>query len=182
MDSSGLVAPNMSPLAMIRRGLALPQAERSGFVKAYVALGVTDLTLRRHGFQQAVERVEPLVPGAAEMTLASMDVEGINRVNQYVRWIKAAARFHLVNARCLHESLTLHQWLRQDGLPSELRIGVRLDSGQLGAHAWVELFGQVVNDSPAYVAEFRPLTGLQGQPVTWLRSAPFQQSLALRRA
>ena len=34
-------------------------------------------------------------------------------------------------ARCLHRSLTLHSWLRHQGFPSELRIGVIKDGAEL---------------------------------------------------
>jgi len=159
----------MSLLAAIQRGLGLPGAERSGFLRAYAALAVTDLSLRLWGFQRVVERVAPVSPVAAGLNLASIDVEQVNR---YVRWIKSAARRHVVNARCLHESLTLHRWLRRDGLPSELQIGVRLEDGELKAHAWVELFDQVVNDAPSHVAEFRPLSHLHGQAVIWSKAVP----------
>jgi len=56
--------------------------------------------------------------------------------------------------------LALHQWLREEGLPSELRIGVRKDDGELRAHAWVELGGLVVNDGAGAVAAFTPLRSL----------------------
>jgi hypothetical protein len=68
-----------------------------------------------------------------------------------------AARSHVVEARCLHQSLALHAWLRRERLPSELRIGVRKSYDELIAHAWIELGGQVVNDGPDRVAEFSPL-------------------------
>lgn len=53
--------------------------------------------------------------------------------------------------------MVLHRWLREQGLPSELRIGVRKDGGALIAHAWVELGAHVVNDSRAAVMPFTRL-------------------------
>ncbi len=59
--------------------------------------------------------------------------------------------------QCLQRSLVLHRWLRQAGLSSELRVGVRKDGTELKAHAWIELEGQVVNDWPESVAQLTPL-------------------------
>ena len=49
---------------------------------------------------------------------------------------------------CLERSLTLWWLLRRDGIDGELHIGARKEDGQLKAHAWVELRGEVLNDSP----------------------------------
>lgn len=171
--------PNGSMLATLARGLRLPSAERAGFLRAYAALAQTDLALRVRGFQGVVTSVAPLTPSASAMTLNDVD---ISRVNGYVRWIKSAARLHLAPARCLHESLTLHRWLRADGLPSEIRIGVRKEDGALQAHAWVELCGQIVNDAPAVVAQFQPLEGVAGQAVSWSRISPNVRTLNWSRA
>jgi hypothetical protein len=62
----------------------------------------------------------------------------------------------------LQRSLVLNYWLRREGLPSELRIGVRKDGDALKAHAWVELGRHVVNDPVAAVAAFTPLAGSGG--------------------
>jgi len=70
----------------------------------------------------------------------------------------------------------LHHWLRGEGLPSELRIGVRKEHGALKAHAWVELGDHVVNDRPSAVEEFTVLSNARrsgsftlsrGQSVRW---------------
>jgi hypothetical protein len=92
---------------------------------------------------------------------------------RYARWIGIAARYHAVRARCLHRSIVLHRWLSREGLPSELRIGVRKDSGRLQAHAWVELHGQAVGEPAQPRAAFVPLPNLDaavagdGSRVRW---------------
>jgi hypothetical protein len=57
--------------------------------------------------------------------------------------------------------------LRREGLPSQLRIGVRKADGALKAHAWVELCGSVVNDDPSAVAVFRPLATPRIDGMVW---------------
>lgn len=54
-----------------------------------------------------------------------------------------AARFRLT---CLPRSLALCRLLRERGHPAEVKIGVRREAGQLQAHAWVELHGEVLGE------------------------------------
>lgn len=122
--------------------------------RAYVRLGLIDLNLRQHGFQAAIYKVESeALPRDGAVT-----PRDLRRAYRYARRIDQAARFHLVRARCLHRSLALHGWLRGEGLPSMLRIGVTKDGTELKAHAWVELAGRVVNDQYSAVAVFTPLS------------------------
>jgi hypothetical protein len=122
--------------------------------RAYIWLAIADLALRL--------RLEGLGKWAtatdhAHVGPAAVDTAAILRARRYARWLQAAARYQPVRAECLHRSLALHWWLRREGLASRLQIGVRKESGDLAAHAWVELDGQVVNDHPAAVARFTPL-------------------------
>ncbi|MBE0625932.1 MAG: lasso peptide biosynthesis B2 protein [Burkholderiales bacterium] len=57
---------------------------------------------------------------------------------------------------CLTRSLLLGWLLHRRGVPSELRIGVRLDEGRLEAHAWVECDGKPINDAEDVAARFAP--------------------------
>ena len=147
----------------LRQFLALSGSERALFIRAYVDLGLIDVALRIFGFWRVVGRAQPVPPGVG----STVDSDDTRRADRYARWLSLASRHHVVPARCLHRSLVLHYWLRHDGLPSELRIGVRKEGGALKAHAWVELGGKVVNDQPDAIAPFAPLTPYQGP-----RSAP----------
>lgn len=146
----------MAAIERLRRYLALGQGERRLFLRAYVALGWVDLVLRVAGFRYLAgrARVGAAAPGGR------VDPAALGRARRYARTIAVAARHHVVPAHCLHRSLVLHQWLRREGLPGELRIGVRKEGGALRAHAWVELSGSIVNDTPAAVAPFVPLTAV----------------------
>jgi len=123
------------------------------FVRAYVALALIDLGLRRWGYHRLLDRLERR---AASPRREPRPEDGV-RAQRYSHWLAVAARSHVVEARCLHQSLALQAWLRRERLPSELRIGVRKNNDELMAHAWIELGGQVVNDMPDRVAEFSPL-------------------------
>jgi len=157
---------------MMRRWLALSRAERRLIVRAFWALAAVDLGLRVQGFRRVLERIQRQTTAP----LDSVGAEHFRRVGEYVRWLEVASRYHPVRAQCLHRSLALHWWLRQDGLPSELRIGVRKDRGELKAHAWVELGGHVVNDQPAAVGPFTLLQHIDGRPLSWVHTNALRTS------
>lgn len=85
--------------------------------------------------------------------------EGVESVASQVA---AAAR--LVRARCLTRSLVLQTILRRRGLDARLRIGVRRDSGQHRAHAWVEWQGHPLCETDDVARRFLPLEPHQGTP------------------
>jgi hypothetical protein len=121
-------------------------------VRAFVALAVADMALRAFGFQRLMQQSQP--SPASDRIVGARE---IRRAQHYAEIIEAVSRHHVVRSHCLQRSLVLHRWLRREGMQSELRIGVRKDSGQLEAHAWVELGGQVVNDQLSAVRAFSPL-------------------------
>lgn len=124
------------------------------FLRASADLLRIDMALRQHGYQAIMTQLD-----REELrSNATIKPRDIRRARRYGRRIEHASRYNLPRARCLHRSLVLHRWLRQEGLPSELRIGVLKDGQDLKAHAWVELGDQVVNDAPRAIAMFAPLT------------------------
>ena len=68
-----------------------------------------------------------------------------------VRAIRRARRFSPVSGNCLSQSLALLWLLRRSGLAGEIKIGVKSADGQMLAHAWVELNGQLID--PAAIAD-----------------------------
>jgi hypothetical protein len=140
-------------LQRVRRYLALPQADRRLFIRAFIGLVLVDLKLRTSGSQRLISPAEL----AEQRPPRQSSTEFLQQAECYARWLEIAARHHVVRAQCLHRSLVLHRWLRREGLPSELRIGVRKEDGALKAHAWVELGGEVVREGRNAVAAFTPL-------------------------
>lgn len=69
----------------------------------------------------------------------------------------AVARRMPLATRCLQRSLALVWLLRRRGGGGRLRIGVRRAPTSVSAHAWVEVAGRAVNDSPAHCAQFAVL-------------------------
>ena len=56
---------------------------------------------------------------------------------------------------CLERSVVTARLLRAQGVPAEVVIGCRVRP--FFTHAWVEVDGRVVNDSPAYQNSLEPL-------------------------
>jgi hypothetical protein len=152
----------MTSLRAVRRRLRRLAGDPAGgllLARAGAAIALVHLDLRLGGLPRALN--SPTGGAAARPTRSRVVDEGaLGRAERYARSIEAAARYHPVRARCLHRALVLHRWLRREGLPSELRIGVRKLGGALNAHAWVEVGGAVVGDHPAALAQFTPLADL----------------------
>jgi hypothetical protein len=73
-------------------------------------------------------------------------------------WIVGvAARRHLWSVSCLEKSLVLEALLVRYGFSPELKIGVRREDGVLQAHAWVEVEGHPVGESPNLHRRFLPV-------------------------
>jgi hypothetical protein len=79
-------------------------------------------------------------------------------------WINAAARYPRPWARCLQRSLALCLLLERRGFNTQLKIGVRKSGGDLEAHAWVEYFGKVLNDSQDVACNFTLMNGNREMP------------------
>lgn len=56
-------------------------------------------------------------------------------------------------SECLVRSLAVWWLLRDDAIPAELRIGVKKDD-DFEAHAWVDVCGQPITDTPEKIAAF----------------------------
>jgi hypothetical protein len=81
--------------------------------------------------------------------------------------VGAAASAHPLRMLCLPQSVTLVRLLARQGIATELKVGVRLQDGDLRAHAWVEWQGQPLNDPGRIVqaySELAPASTAQVEP------------------
>lgn len=62
--------------------------------------------------------------------------------------VEVASRYAPVNVTCLKKALVLSWLLGRRGIATTLRIGVARQQGDLTAHAWLELNGQVILGLP----------------------------------
>jgi hypothetical protein len=66
--------------------------------------------------------------------------------------VRTAGRF-VLHATCLTQAISLHILLRRRGLESQIRVGVRKETGIFEAHAWVESRGRILigmHEAPTY--------------------------------
>lgn len=80
------------------------------------------------------------------------------RATDISKAMRNAQSLYWKRALCLQRSVATTRLLRQHGIRAELVIGYRADPFM--SHAWVEIDGQVVNDSPAYQQRLRVLERL----------------------
>ena len=128
----------------------LSWAENFLLAQALFLLPVNVLGLRILGFrrwQSVLERMIISRRNTTDVTTA----QGIARVVN----LAAAQMFRAI---CLPRSMTLWWMLRQRGITSELRIGVRKEADIFTAHAWLECQGIVLNDSAEVSTDFAPFT------------------------
>ncbi|HSH16539.1 MAG TPA: lasso peptide biosynthesis B2 protein, partial [Verrucomicrobiae bacterium] len=71
--------------------------------------------------------------------------------------VRRAARFHLVEMKCLPRALALTKMLAARGIAVDLKLGVRREDGDFAGHAWVEWNGEAVNESAPVTASYAPL-------------------------
>jgi hypothetical protein len=127
--------------------LRLSSPERRAFLSAFCAVAGISLGLRLAGFRRMhsmlLRSLRDALPASPQPQQASSSSEA----RLLARMVAAAARQGVVPGKCLEQSLSLWWLLRRRGIPAQLRIGVRKAQEQFEGHAWIELSGEVLNDS-----------------------------------
>ena len=99
-----------------------------------------DLMIRVFGFRHAIQG-----SGRARLGKACRGRDLENRVCDAMNW---ALSLYWKRVLCLQRSLATARLLRSCGLDASVVIGCRPEP--FTSHAWVEIDGRVVNDSPGY--------------------------------
>lgn len=118
---------------------------------AFVGLLVFDLLLKLGGFQRLIRRVEQW-PTASRRT---SDREICRRVRSMV---DRAQMYYPKKAMCLQHSAVVTCLLRRRGIPAEMVLAAQDFPPK--AHAWAEVAGEVVSDSPGVKTKYRELRRL----------------------
>lgn len=103
---------------------------------AFLGIGVVNLVLRLCGFRRLCEAVKTWP--------VSRIVSGKPAHEEICAAVKKAASWYPRQSVCLQRSAVATCLLRQSGIEAELVIGCRRIP--FGAHAWVEIGGEVAND------------------------------------
>lgn len=118
---------------------------------AFVGLLAFDLLLKFGGFQRLIRRVEHW-PIASRRT---SDREICRRVRGMV---DRAQMYYPKKAMCLQHSAVVTCLLRRRGVPAEMVVAAQTFPPK--AHAWAEVAGEVVSDSPNVKTKYRELRRL----------------------
>ena len=115
---------------------------------AFVALLIFDLLLKLRGFQSLIERVEHWPTAKPRIT----DRELCKRVRAMV---DRAQMYYPKKAMCLQHSAVVTCLLRRRGVAAEMVLAAQEFPPK--GHAWVEVAGEVVNDSAVVKKGYRVL-------------------------
>jgi hypothetical protein len=126
---------------------ALSSRDRRTFLSAMALLPLFWIGLRVLGLQ----RLQTWLQRNRHPVAATLPADELQRLGAL---INSAAHHALGPANCLTRSLYLWWLLQRKGVPSQLRIGVRLTGDVLEAHAWVEHAGIPINDRPDVSTDF----------------------------
>lgn len=136
----------------------LPWSERRSAAVALLALTGIRLALASLGFR----RVHGLLSRWVAASAPGAQRPPALRAAQAAATLRAldrAAGCGPSRPSCLPRSLTLWWLLRRQGMPAELRIGVRREGDRLEAHAWVEQDGVVLGDHADVHDRFHAFVG-----------------------
>lgn len=99
-----------------------------------------------------------LIALESELAAPPLTPEARARAVELELAVSRVARYGVFRPKCLARSVALHRLLGANGIGgSRIRIGVRQESGNLIAHAWVTLEERVLGDSPAFVSRFQEI-------------------------
>ncbi len=133
----------------------LTRLERLLLLRAMLLLPLTSLALRLVGFRSLQALLVRRLPAAPEFSREP----AVERAALTARMVRAAARRDPGRPNCLKQSVVLWWLLRRQGIPAELRIGVRKTGQVLEAHAWVEHEGAPLHEEEDLHEHYAPFEG-----------------------
>ena len=123
-----------------RKFRRLPAEEWAVFLAALALLPAVRVGLRAFGLR----RVQAVL-GRRLQSGRLAESEGVlRRAQRTAHLVAVAARY--AGGTCLARSIVLSCLLERQGVPAELRIGVRKGENGFEAHAWVEAAGLSINE------------------------------------
>jgi len=139
-------------LHKLRNALQLSPTDWLLFFRAWFWLLVFDLGLRTRPFPKLQAYASQVSDPPA---LSPEETESM--LNKPRVAVDHARYNHLYPMTCLRRSLALQKMLARQGIPVELKIGVRKDDGQLSGHAWLEYQGKTIGEPEKIAEEYNAL-------------------------
>ena len=134
----------------IQRFRALKPPAQGLFLRASVLLPLISISLKWRGFHPTKALLERFL--LASRGSKNPDAQALASLT--ARMVRAAGYYGIGNPNCLSVSLALWWLLARQGIPSDLRAGVRKEGAKFEAHAWVECAGVTLTEPEAKHQEF----------------------------
>lgn len=145
----------MSAINSWRKLKELSGSELMVLIQGLLFLPLVALGIKCFGFRRFYGAIANYTPRKDQV----QGKEGVKQARAIAKLVEIASRYGLYKPNCLQKSLLLWWFLRQRGIESELRIGVRKKAELLEAHAWVEYQGWILNDRSDVDQQFAPFAG-----------------------
>ncbi len=142
LQGAAAVCPLAAWKPRLRTAALLSAAEWFLLAKAWVMLAGVKPAIRLMG----LSRLERWAKKLRARGALSED-ECAETIQRTVYLVDAAARNHLVAMKCLPRSLVTARLLANQGIKTDLRIGMREEDGKIVGHAWVEYQHEPINDA-----------------------------------
>jgi hypothetical protein len=134
---------------------ALSAGERADVARAQLALCGAQLLV---WFRPEGQLIEPM----GEDSVRAADPVQRLTASRLARSVSRASKYGLFRPSCLVRALALVRLLERGGVgEARMRIGVRERAGRFEAHAWVELGGEVLGDTPTHTRAFAALADVR---------------------
>ena len=117
-------------------------------IVAFLALAMADLIMRFGGFKRLHRTVR-------SWRVSEKKGNPVAAIHAVCTAVDRAATYYLRHALCLQRSAVITCLLRREGISAEMVIGCR--KIPFRGHAWVEVDGQVVSDTPKVQIHYRVL-------------------------
>jgi len=147
---------------LIRRLLSLTGREWRDLIAAQHSLLRAEWRMRRRPSGALLSRwtsaaVAPDDPSAAP------EPREVGRAVEIGKAVRRVAFHGVPRSQCLVRSLAICEMLEAEGISGAIvRVGVQPRDAALAAHAWVELGGTVIGDTPEHVGRFQLLATAHG--------------------
>lgn len=122
--------------------MQLTWQERWLLLQAFAVLPLIAIGLHLMNFQ----KLRSLLLRFSPVPVSVCGDSALQLATSISRLVQAAASRMPFTISCLVRSTTLWWFLRRQGIPSDMRIGINQQQEGFHAHAWVEINGVVLND------------------------------------
>jgi hypothetical protein len=141
-------------MSKLRKFLSLRADEQRLIARCVVLVALVRLSLNCFSLNRVMRGLKRLAGKRKPEPIGEMDFYRIV-------WAVSAASKVIPRATCLTQALAAQTLLGRRGTMTQLRLGVRRESGQFRAHAWLEWNGKVVIGDDGQLSRYStlPLSG-----------------------